>query len=77
MHFQFGVVDSKKDRRWGVAWRPLEGALDYHKYTTDAALRLHNYRNYREVHGTVLLKNVFRISAKAHFSLDIRRGGGQ
>ena len=35
----FGEVD----RRWGIFWRPLEGSLEQHKYTIDAALRLHNY----------------------------------
>jgi len=44
----FGEVD----RRWGIFWRPLEGALDGHKYTIDAALRLHNFIvDYREEHG--------------------------
>ena len=45
----FGEVD----RRWGIFWRPLEGSLDQHKYTIDAALRLHNYIvDYREATTT-------------------------
>ena len=35
----FGEID----RRWGIFWKPLEGSLSEHKYTIDAALRLHNY----------------------------------
>lgn len=35
----FGEID----RRWGIFWKPLEGSLCEHKYTIDAALRLHNY----------------------------------
>ena len=35
----FGEID----RRWGIFWKPLEGSLFNHRYTIDAALRLHNY----------------------------------
>ena len=31
------------DRRWGIFWTPLEGSLQNHQYTIDAALRLHNF----------------------------------
>ena len=48
MECAFGEVD----RRWGIFWRPLEGALEHHKYTIDAALRLHNFIvDCREEHG--------------------------
>ena len=30
-------------RRWGIFWKPLEGSLERHQYTIDAALKLHNY----------------------------------
>ena len=30
-------------RRWGIFWRPLEGSIDRHMHTIDAALKLHNY----------------------------------
>ena len=36
-------------RRFGVFWRPLEGALAEHKYTIESCFRLHNFIvNYRE-----------------------------
>jgi hypothetical protein len=35
----FGEID----RRWGIFWKPLEGALQNHQYTIDAALRMHNF----------------------------------
>ena len=34
----FGEID----RRFGIFWRPLEGALSSHQFTIDACLRLHN-----------------------------------
>jgi hypothetical protein len=44
----FGEID----RRWGIFWKPLEGALVNHQYTIDSALRLHNFIvNYREEMG--------------------------
>jgi hypothetical protein len=44
----FGEID----RRWGIFWKPLEGALVHHQYTIDSALRLHNFIvNYREEMG--------------------------
>ena len=49
MECAFGEID----RRWGFFWKPLEGALVHHQYTTiDSALRLHNcIVNYREEMG--------------------------
>ena len=36
-------------RRWGVFWRPLQGNLEQHQFTIEAAFRLHNHIvNYRE-----------------------------
>ena len=35
----FGEID----RRWGILWKPLEGSLQNHQYTIDAALRMHNF----------------------------------
>ena len=35
----FGEID----RRWGIFWSPLEGSLQNHQYTIDAAIRMHNF----------------------------------
>ena len=41
----FGEID----RRWGIFWKPLEGSLQNHRNTIDAAMRLHNLIvDYRE-----------------------------
>ena len=54
MECAFGEID----RRWGIFWKPLQGALVNHKYVIDSALRLHNFIiDYRPEHGFVNATN--------------------
>ena len=44
----------KKSKRFGIFWKPLEGGLERHVNTIDAALKLHNYIvEYRLAHSDI------------------------
>jgi hypothetical protein len=63
----FGEID----RRWGIFWKPLQGALVNHKYVIDSALRLHNFIiDYRNENGFQNRKNdtveMLELNAASH-----------